>query len=535
MQIKKIAFGDNQEAFIESRLTGGVNVIYSDDNNRGKTLVMQGLMFSLGYESIFPSSFHYKDKYFYSEIEVNGESYEFLRKKNTVALKTDGAMQIFNSVGELRYFLDKFVFRIPKVQKDNRATLVDLSLLYELFFIGQDSRNPSGLISKGQFNKQDFKNMVHALAGLSTSTANLSDIQATKNKIAELKIKLKETKKKISIIKQNPNVAEVFSKTFDSNKVQEKIKSISGINEKLSKVRRSRQREINRKSKLEQLVSELKSLNRDLSEGNVQCGDCGSDKIVYSNTDLTFEVSNIDVRNGILNSISENITQKVELINDLTREINFLQDQLNDEMEEAPPSFQQIILYSEQVVSEKNYDNDSFSLSREIESLQDQLASSIEIDDALKTDKKTFDLNLLNDMSSIYKSIDPNGNLTFEDIFTKRDSTFSGSEGQEFYFCKLIALSRALNHDFPLIVDSFRDGELSTNKEESMLNIYSKLSRQVILTSTLKDEEYNSDKYKKINKINAIDYSLHSNCKILDKQNREGFIDLISNFNGIVL
>ncbi len=90
-------------------------------------------------------------------------------------------MQIFNSVGgELRYFLDKFVFRIPKVQKDNRATLVDLSLLYELFFIGQDSRNPSGLISKGQFNKQDFKNMVHALAGLSTSTANLSDIQATK-------------------------------------------------------------------------------------------------------------------------------------------------------------------------------------------------------------------------------------------------------------------------------------------------------------------------------------------------------------------
>ncbi len=177
------------------------------------------------------------------------------------------------------------------------------------------------------------------------------------------------------------------------------------------------------------MVSELKSLNRDLSEGNVQCGDCGSDKIVYSNTDLTFEVSNIDVRNGILNSISENITQKVELINDLTREINFLQDQLNDEMEEAPPSFQQIILYSEQVVSEKNYDNDSFSLSREIESLQDQLASSIEIDDALKTDKKTFDLNLLNDMSSIYKSIDPNGNLTFEDIFTKRDSTFSGSEG----------------------------------------------------------------------------------------------------------
>jgi hypothetical protein len=70
MLIKKIAFGDNTEAFIEERLTNGLNVIYSDDNNRGKTLVMQGLMYSLGYESIFPSSFHYKNKYFYSEIEV---------------------------------------------------------------------------------------------------------------------------------------------------------------------------------------------------------------------------------------------------------------------------------------------------------------------------------------------------------------------------------------------------------------------------------------------------------------------------------
>lgn len=54
MLVKKIAFGDKSEAFIEERLTDGLNVIYSDDNNRGKTLVIQGLMYSLGYESIFP-------------------------------------------------------------------------------------------------------------------------------------------------------------------------------------------------------------------------------------------------------------------------------------------------------------------------------------------------------------------------------------------------------------------------------------------------------------------------------------------------
>ncbi|WP_196518044.1 hypothetical protein [Halomonas sp. PA16-9] len=134
MKINKIAFGDTEEAFVENRLQSGLNVIFSDDNNRGKTLVMQGLMFSLGYESIFPSSFNYKDKYFYSEIEVGGVTYEFLRKRNSIAIKSEDAMQIFNSVGEARYFLDKFVFSVPKVLKDGRNTLVDLSLLYEFFY-----------------------------------------------------------------------------------------------------------------------------------------------------------------------------------------------------------------------------------------------------------------------------------------------------------------------------------------------------------------------------------------------------------------
>ena len=175
MLIKKIAFGDSEEAFVESRLTDGLNVIFSDDNNRGKTLVMQGLMFSLGYESIFPSSFNYKDKYFYSKVEVDNVNYEFLRKRNSIAIKTEDSIQIFNSVGEARYFLDEFIFPVPKILKETRLALVDLSLLYELFFIGQDNRNPSGLISKGQFNKSDFKAMVYDLAGLSDNQVTIDD------------------------------------------------------------------------------------------------------------------------------------------------------------------------------------------------------------------------------------------------------------------------------------------------------------------------------------------------------------------------
>ena len=47
MLIKKIAFGNLEEAFIEERLTDGVNIIYSDENNKGKTLLFQAFMYSI--------------------------------------------------------------------------------------------------------------------------------------------------------------------------------------------------------------------------------------------------------------------------------------------------------------------------------------------------------------------------------------------------------------------------------------------------------------------------------------------------------
>ena len=320
-----MAFGNEYEAFIEDRFIDGVNIIYSDDNNRGKTLVMQGLMFSLGYDAIFPSSFDYKNYYFYSEVIIDNSSYHFLRKKNSISIRNDDSIQIFNSISEARYFLDRYVFKIPRIIKDNRPVLVDLSLLYELFFAGQDNRSPSGLISKGQFNKFDYKNMVYELANIKVSDTSNDDITDIKRKISALQLQLVETKKKLTIIKENPNIAEITSKLYDSDSFQHKVKTISDINNSISNLRRTRQRELNRKSKLENLLSELRSLNSELNVGSVQCGECGSNKIIYSNNDMMFEVSNIDVRNKILNSIHKNILLKSDLISDISRDINIQQ------------------------------------------------------------------------------------------------------------------------------------------------------------------------------------------------------------------
>ena len=70
MIVNTVAFGNWDEAFVETRLQNKVNVIFSDDNNRGKTLLVQSLMYALGNSPIFPSTFDDYNNYFYVEIII---------------------------------------------------------------------------------------------------------------------------------------------------------------------------------------------------------------------------------------------------------------------------------------------------------------------------------------------------------------------------------------------------------------------------------------------------------------------------------
>ncbi|MFZ2312101.1 MAG: hypothetical protein WAV82_05740, partial [Methylobacter sp.] len=107
----------------------------------------------------------------------------------------------------------------------------------------------------------------------------------------------------------------------------------------------------------------------------------------------------------------------------------------------------------------------------------------------------------------------------------------SGSEEQEFYFAKIVALSNILNLDYPVIIDSFRDGELSSGKENYMIEKYLSLGKQVILSSTLKQEEYSSSKYSDFIGVNAIDYSVNNTSQILNTNYSSQFSEILKGFN----
>lgn len=81
-----------------------------------------------------------------------------------------------------------------------------------------------------------------------------------------------------------------------------------------------------------------------------------------------------------------------------------------------------------------------------------------------------------------------------------------------------------------LIVDGFREGEMSTPTEKKVLDEFKKISKQVILTATLKDEEYHkydSDKFT----IIKHDFSNVISKHLLQKSYVDELVEKIKIFN----
>ncbi len=63
-----------------------------------------------------------------------------------------------------------------------------------------------------------------------------------------------------------------------------------------------------------------------------------------------------------------------------------------------------------------------------------------------------------------------------------------------------------------------------------MIQTFQKIGKQVILTSTLKKEEYNSYKYDKYDDVNVIDYSIHRDSRILQEKDAQSSKRILDEF-----
>ena len=530
IKIKQIAIGNSEIAYIEKQLSDGINIIYSNDNNKGKTIIAQGLYYALGNTPIFPSGFDYKNYYFVVNLDVDGKEISVCRKNDIFITKNQNHLNMFNSVTEFKRFFNKSIYTLPQIVKDNKTKMVDLELFFQLFFVGQDCRNTSNIFNSGYNKKEDFENLIYSILDC-YKTSNIIDENEIKQQIINL------NNEKNILIKQNKilkkNISEINIATYTRNKeaIQEKFKLTEQIKNDLIEYNNERNRLNNKKIKNEILLKELRSLNRTLDEGQLVCLDCKSNHIGFENKDkeFQFDVSDIDIRNDIINVIKERIEIANEEIEKIDTEIFNKQKELKGLFKDNDITLENLLLYKEELENSSDADLKIASIDEEIKNLDTMLYSEkINNDNIIKL-QKSAKANILNEMMDIYKKIDPEGNLIFEDIFTKREQNYSGSEGSEYYISKLFSFAKILKHPFPIVIDAFREGELATHKEKIVIDNFQELPNQVIFTATLKQEEYN--KYHTFENITKIDYSRIKTCHLLNTQHAEEMKNIINSFS----
>lgn len=530
MIIKKIAFGDASEAYIENKLKPGFNIIYSNDNNKGKTIVMQSALYAIGNDPIFPSSFPFDNYYHYVALELdNGTELEACRKGNSFVVKSNDSISILDSVAELKRFLNRNGISFPVIIKDNIQKIVDPVLLYQLFFVGQDRKDTASIFNSGYYKKDDFWNLMYAMVGIECDIVDVDDKDAIKKKIDLLTEEKKALKSKHKILKsKKATTLDLVSQQRYNESIENKIKKITTLQNKIVILTKSRNRAASRRLVNERTLNEIRSLNRSEATGSLYCVDCGSNHIAYRSGDksYTFDITDVEMRRNIMESIQDKISAYEEEEENCKKQINELQRQLQALLKEEELSLETVLMYKNEIIDASSADSRLVEIDNEIKTLKASLVvnSKKSEEDAAKRD--ALNKQLIEQMNFFYKKVDPNGSIVFDDLFSKRNNTYSGCEETEFYLAKLYAIAIVLKHKYPIMMDFFRDGELSTEKEKTVLQLFSALKNQIIFTATLKSEELG--KYKRKKKINGIDYSVNNDSHILSERYVRQFKKLLA-------
>lgn len=117
MIIKSIGIGNLEEAYICKEFQKGLNVIWSDDNNKGKTIVIQSIMFCLGNTPAFPTGFEYEDYYYVLVIEQNSELIKICRKNKNFVIKINNEYAVFDNISEFKRYWNKNIEELPVIKK----------------------------------------------------------------------------------------------------------------------------------------------------------------------------------------------------------------------------------------------------------------------------------------------------------------------------------------------------------------------------------------------------------------------------------
>lgn len=214
ISVKAVYIGNDDESYIQNGLTEGVNIITSDENHVGKTIVMQSIMYAMGSDAMFPPSFSYKRYVFIVDIDVDGREVSILRSRDYFVVSDGGLIAPLEGKGAFDEYWNQNISPLPAIVKDGVLKLVGLTLFLQMAFVTQASRNTSRVVG-GYFDKKDFVEMVYAFVGLDARQMDSSAEAELKRRKATLETRKRELAKQTSSLRQVGTSLAAISPTAD--------------------------------------------------------------------------------------------------------------------------------------------------------------------------------------------------------------------------------------------------------------------------------------------------------------------------------
>lgn len=285
---------------------------------------------------------------------------------------------------------------------------------------------------------------------------------------------------------------------------------------------------INKKIKNEILLKEINSLNVEIDGGSLICLDCNSKHIGYEipNSDIRCSITDVDTRTQIKKIIEERIKACIDSINEFEFLLNNEKNRMAIMLKDDDISVENFIYYKEDIIKANKIDQEFYKIDAEIEKIKTKLSTIDEKSSTNKLSKKELINRVLSKMNEFYILFEPDDPIQITSLFTLTTSNYSSSQGTLFLLSRIFALNNIYINSHPIIVDYFRGGEISTIKEETILDEFIKMDRQVFLTCTLKDEEYG--KYDNIEFVNSISFDGVEKFHILSTEYNEVVNEVLS-------
>ncbi len=513
MIIRKSAIGNSSESFIEESYRENVNIISSTDNSKGKTIVVQSLLYALGNDPFFPNDFKYQNYYHYVEFDWNGDRYIVCRKKDYFVVNINGdSMPLLNLEG-LKSLFAKQVFKLPSIFKNGMVQIVDPVLFFQIFTIRQDSPNIATI--EGGYTKCDFENMIYNTLGVPI----FSDLEIQKSNFENELTKQYQQKKdyeKILAKKINPTFDFIKATSSELDEFDEKYKQLNDYCNELENIETTKEETYIELKSLSKLKKELTLLNKNTQYGEFRCGDCNSKRIIFTFSDIdnySFDVSTPEMRKRFLMSIEEAINNCEERYESINESLKTTKSKILRLIQHRNLSIDFILMYKKELLETQGLEEKIRDANSQIEKFEKDIKDLTELINSGKQKCEEINNNLNSSFHDYLSSFGLPDNI---DFFPSKSKSPGGSDRMFVKIIRLLTLRRLLTHCYPIIVDSFRDGELSSNNEQHIVDFMLNIPNQVILTATIKSEEL--DKYKNKTNINHIDYSGHIKRRLLMNQ-----------------